>query len=128
MAMTENQLQKQIVDWIRFCVPSVIVFAIPNAARRTRGGRASNAVPGLMPGAPDLCCMLPQGRVLWLELKTAKGTTSPQQEAFAELARIRGHVYRVCRSVDHVRAAFVACDVHIREIVNDHNINSDCSR
>ena len=50
------------------------------------------------PGLPDLVAVHPRtGRVVWLEVKTAKGRVAPDQEAWAAALRQGGHEHRVVR-------------------------------
>ena len=75
----EAQIQKAIVEYLRAVIPNSLVFAIPNGSQRTASGRPANAVAGLLPGAPDLCVVLPEGRVVWFEVKSDKGRVSANQ-------------------------------------------------
>ena len=102
-AVREELLQASIVDYLEAVLRHRLVFAIPNAARRTRTGRASNAIPGLLSGAPDLALCLPHGRILWLEVKTASGVLSEQQRQVHQLLLDLGHKVAVVRAVEEVR-------------------------
>lgn len=113
--MLESEIQRQIVDWIRYVAPECMVIAIPNAARRTASGRASNAVPGLTSGAPDLLVIRPRGEVLWMEVKTDKGKLTDLQFKFHENLQIRNHACAVVRSLDDARNAFKAVGIETRE-------------
>lgn len=113
--MLESEIQRQIVDWIRYVAPECMVIAIPNAARRTSSGRASNAVPGLTAGAPDLLVIRPRGEVLWMEVKTDKGKPTPLQMKFHENLQVRNHACAIVRSLDDARNAFKAVGIETRE-------------
>ena len=115
-ARLESAIQRQIVDYIGAVLPHAVCFAIPNGARRTQSGRASNAVPGLRKGAPDLCVCLPQGRSLFIEVKSLKGRVSIEQIGFHGLLSANGHDVVVARSIDDVRRAFVALGIKTREV------------
>jgi hypothetical protein len=56
-------------------------------------------------GTPDFIALLPQGRVLFVEAKTAKGKLSPAQIEFTAKAGELGHVVHVVRSVTEFRNA-----------------------
>lgn len=114
-AKLESAVQRQIVEYIDAVVPHAVCFAIPNGARRTPSGRASNAVPGLRRGAPDLCVCLPQGRSLFIEVKSMKGRVSIDQIGFHTLLNAVGHQVIVARNIDDVRRAFVALGIRTRE-------------
>lgn len=111
----EDAVQKAIIRYIEWAVPHAMVWACPNAARRTSGGRPTNAVPGLRAGAPDLICALPGGRVLHIECKSAKGHASIEQIGFHGALMAIGHDVVVARSVDDVRLAFKALGIVTRE-------------
>jgi hypothetical protein len=111
----EETTQRAIVAWIELCVPYAIPIAIPNGARRTFAGRATNGVPGLRKGAPDLVVALPGGKVLWLEVKAPSGRVSADQIALHGKLNARGHTVAVVRSIDDVRRAFHVLGVETRE-------------
>lgn len=111
----EDTIQDAIVVFVRTVAPSVRIAAVPNAARRTEGGRASNAVPGLTPGWPDLAVALPGGRTLWWEVKTPKGRLDPPQIIIhADLVAL-DHAVTVVRSIDDARGALAAAGIETRE-------------
>lgn len=61
---------------------------------------------GLTKGASDLLGVLaPAGRIIAIELKAARGRTTPEQEAFLEGIRAFGGFACVVRSADEARAA-----------------------
>ena len=113
--ISENDIQRQIIDWVRWAAPSVKIIAIPNASRRTTGGRPTNAVPGLTPGAPDLLVIMPAGEVLWMEVKSAIGRVSPARLEFHQHLHVLGHTCAVVRSIEDVRLAFQHVKIPIRE-------------
>lgn len=129
---TEDAIQQAIVYWIAAVAPAAIVYACPNASRRTAGGRASNAVPGLRRGVWDLALIFPAGAVSLkfgsgpvpaaIEVKTPKEIKkahrglSPEQQQY-ELDLIRtGTPHQVCCSIDDVRAAFDLWGITTREV------------
>jgi len=114
----EDKLQSTLVGFLNAVLRDRLVFAIPNGSRRLPGGRAANAVPGLMPGFPDLGVALLHGRVLWLEAKTDDGRLSEQQLRVHKLLRDLGHAVEVVRSVEDTRAALHRHKVPTREALN----------
>lgn len=61
---------------------------------------------GLTKGASDLLGVLaPAGRIVAIELKAARGRTTPEQEAFLQGIRAFGGFACVVRSADEARAA-----------------------
>ncbi len=75
--------------------------------RRNAGKRRSRSPNGCEPGTPDIEVMLPGGRVVWLELKTAEGNPSDVQTEWHAMARSMGHTVHVVRSVEEAVGAVV---------------------
>lgn len=112
----EDKVQSSIIDYVRLVVPESHIVAIPNAARREDGGNAGNAVPGLTPGVFDLCLLLPDGRVGFIEVKAPNGRLSKPQEAFRDVLIRFGTPHCIARSIDDVRAALADWRVETREV------------
>ncbi len=113
--MKESAIQHAIVGYLRAVLPkNYKCFAIPNGARRTSGGRAANAVPGLTPGVPDLA-IVGSGRVWFIEVKGARGVVSDAQEEFLAWCVTSGTPYCIARSVDDVRFSLNNWNVPILE-------------
>ena len=113
--MTEADIQRDIVDYLRLVAPEHLTFAVPNAARRTDRGYASNAVPGLLKGIADLCTISPGGRAYLLEVKSAGGHLRSEQAAMQLRCSQSGIPYAVVRSIDDVREALKLWGVKTRE-------------
>lgn len=121
----EAVIQRAICDYIAAVAPTVIVYAVPNASRRTEGGRASNAVPGLRKGVFDLALVLPPGAVslalgsgptpAFIEVKTETGKLSADQTAFRGALHQMGVPHVIATSIDDVRTAFAEWGVPTRE-------------
>lgn len=71
---------------------------VPNEGRRTEAERRIQARMGLRLGFPDLIVLLPGGRVLLLEVKSAAGGASDNQKRFAEEAGQIGHPIPIVRT------------------------------
>lgn len=112
--MSEQDVQRSIVDYLRVVVPGAITFAIPNSSRRAVGGRAGNAVPGLLPGIPDLC-MVKGPRCYFIEVKAEKGKLSDAQSAMLQRMTMLGVSWVVVRSVEDMRAALSMWEISTRE-------------
>lgn len=55
---------------------------------------------GYTNGQPDLVVLVPNGQVLFVELKTPKGVQSGAQKDFQRQAEFMGHTYVIWRSLD----------------------------
>jgi hypothetical protein len=92
--MTENDLQKQILDYLH-------VRGI--RAWRNSVGRTANTVTGGGAGTPDILgIMKPCGRFLAVEVKSEKGQLSEVQAAWLQFAREAGALVIVARSLRDV--------------------------
>ena len=86
----ERVLQREAEHWLR--AMGCMVFHMPGILAVKSYG-----------GWPDLIVLAPGGRLLLIELKTAKGKVSPrQQEVFDAIERL-GHTVHLARSVGDVR-------------------------
>jgi hypothetical protein len=74
-------------------------FHVPNEGRRTRWESMQFKINGGRPGVSDLVLILPQ-RIVFIELKTEKGTQSTAQKEFQRIVELNGHRYEIWRSID----------------------------
>lgn len=66
---------------------------------RSESGYVKN--PWKRNGIADICVLLPAGRVLWLEIKTATGKQSKDQIAFQKDVESMGGEYHIVRRPKH---------------------------
>jgi hypothetical protein len=100
-APSEHSLQVTVLDYLTYNAHRDLYwFAIPNAARRSLRMGARMKAEGLQSGVADLCIMLPDGKVIWLELKTGKGRQSLAQKGFQARCERLGHPYGLVWTFD----------------------------
>ena len=58
-----------------------LVFSVPMGGSRNAVEACSLRTQGATAGVPDLCILLPEARVIWLEMKADNGALSPTQIA-----------------------------------------------
>lgn len=76
----EEALQRSCIDFARVSVPHVVVFAVPNGGKRTKAEAGTLKAMGVLAGVYDLCVLLRQGGVGFIELKApGKGTPSDRR-------------------------------------------------
>jgi hypothetical protein len=110
----ESRLQAACVRWFRYQHPSLLIFAIPNGGWRNEIEAKIMKNEGVMAGVADLEILLPNGRCLFIEMKTAKGRQSEAQRGFQKWCDDNGHTYMVCRSLEgfiEVVNNFIACAI-----------------
>lgn len=95
----EAALQAYVVDALRFFgVPGLIYYHPVNEGRRAIRTGAFLKRLGMVAGVADLALVLPGGKAAFLELKTIKGRTSPEQRAFRDRCEAAGVPYAIARS------------------------------
>ena len=98
---SEHQLQVALCKYLSVAAaPELHWFAIPNGERRSIGVAVRLKKQGVRRGSPDLCIMLENGRVAWLELKIKGGQLSPDQKLFRDKARSLGHAWGMAKTMD----------------------------
>ncbi len=98
---SEHRIQRALIDYLMFAGRRELFwFAIPNQSNRHIQNAAKMKAEGVRSGVPDLCFMLEQGRVAWLEMKTAIGRLSDTQKELRDRALSLGHYWALARSVD----------------------------
>ena len=98
MTLPERTIQAQILDYLRY--RGIKAFRI-NAGMIPTGEKRSRRMIRLAPkGFSDVVAVLPgSGRAVFIEIKTAKGKTTPFQDIFLEEMREQGALAFVARSV-----------------------------
>ena len=111
--ISESALQSQCVAWFKGEFPNIIIFAIPNAAKRSFRLAAKMKREGMVSGIPDLfvangCitqnCIYPQVLEyygLFIEMKrTPKDKTTDNQNHYLQKLQDAGYKTAVCHSFE----------------------------
>lgn len=108
---SEHKLQTALVDYLAIAArPELHWFAIPNGEKRHIRVAQRLKNEGVRRGSPDLCFMLPGGKVGWLEMKASKGSLSEHQKAFRDKACALGHAWAMARTIDEALAFLTSID------------------
>lgn len=100
--MTELSLHIETAKLLRaYARPETLAFHVPNGEKRNRRTAARLKQMGVRPGVSDFCIVI-DGSVHFLELKTSKGRLSADQMVFAEDADRAGATFHVAHGIDGV--------------------------
>lgn len=100
---SEDQLQEAIISVWREHTPRDEWFRLfhpANGGHRDAKEAAKFKRMGVVAGIADLVCLLPEGKVGFIELKFGKNGTSVYQDDFARFCKNFGYSYALCRTVD----------------------------
>ena len=109
---TEHQEQVALFTWATVMSgrhPELkLLYAIPNAAKRSPAQARYMLSEGLKKGVPDIClpCARQGYHGLYIELKRIKGgVTSPDQKEWIAALKSEGYKAIVCKGFDEAREA-----------------------
>lgn len=126
----EADIQRAIVSALRFVLPSGS-FVHHSANEVTQAGQAGakrQAIlvgMGVTPGFADLI-VLSQGKVLFLEVKSATGSLSSAQKAFRDTVQAQGFAWALVRSVEDALGALSEAGM-VTRIVGDAGIRASAA-
>jgi len=102
LKISEDDIQKTVMQWVRLQGLGGVVFHIPNQGKRSmRYGKQLKDM-GMRPGVSDLFIARPSKRYhgAWIELKSAKGRISPEQKLFLIDMEKEGYFTAICWSIE----------------------------
>ena len=113
----EHAAQSALFTWAGYAkgrYPDLaLMFAVPNAARRTKGQRGWLLDEGLKAGVPDICLPAPRyddnGRVMYhgmfIEMKAGKGRSSAAQSAWLDSLEKKGYYTIIANGFEEAKEA-----------------------
>jgi hypothetical protein len=108
----ETELQIAFMDWFRGRrFNNAVAFHIANERRCGKRMGALLKRMGVLPGVPDVCVLLPEGRTLWIEFKSPHGRLTTPQQVFSTICNRLGHSHVVVRSLSEAAS-------HVMGMVN----------
>ena len=105
--MTEHQIQNEILR-VYGTHPGLRLWRQNTGKARYISKGSVRTVSFGIPGQADLSGILPDGRRLEIEVKTADGRQSPEQRRFQAMIEKFNGMYILARSVEDVDRAFTA--------------------
>ncbi len=113
----EAKRQAAIVEYVRWTVPEILIFSVPNGGLRTKAEAARLKWTGVLAGIPDLVLVLPNGRSAFWEVKTDRGRLSFEQTVMSVRLGVLGHSYAVVRGIDDARKELEGLGIDTMEAV-----------
>lgn len=102
MNRPEENIHRQVVQYLAWVKPKALYFHCPNGEARSKAAAGRLKAMGTLPGVPDLLFICDGGTIKFIELKAEGKYLSPAQKAFRETVSGMGASYAVCRSVEDV--------------------------
>lgn len=102
----EHEIQATFIRWVRLAEKTdwrlKLLFAVPNAGRRTRAEAAWMIAEGLRAGVPDIMFPFPAGAFsgLAIEFKRPGGKASDEQTGYMDLLVDAGWFVVICTDTD----------------------------
>lgn len=96
----EQDIQETVATALRYGC-SALWWSTPNGGV-SKGQNGKNKAMGVRPGVPDLCFVLDDGRIAFIEMKAPTGSLQPNQIVFRDECLSRGIPWALCRSLDDV--------------------------
>lgn len=120
--MTEAQIHKSVLAYLRTVLPRALVFHPPNSL--DMGGdpkakaiaQAKAKAMGMLPGLADIC-VLSGGVFVALEVKREGAYAKPHQRDVGALVEANGGFFAVVRSVEDAREALRDAGIITREVM-----------
>ncbi|GAB2574136.1 VRR-NUC domain-containing protein [Spirosoma areae] len=106
----EHELQSLGIEWFRLAYPQLLLYAIPNAAKRSIVLAARLSDEGLVRGIPDLHLAYPcNGKPgLYIETKTVNGKPSDAQIKIHAYLRAVGYEVIMPQTFEQFQAGVLA--------------------
>ena len=107
--MTESKIQQQIVEYFNntYCLkhhnPRGLIFSIPNGGTRKKLEAITLKATGLLAGVSDLIVILPNGKLIFVEIKTDTGKMSEKQIEFKQRVEELGYEYWLIRNIEEFK-------------------------
>lgn len=103
--MSEDQEQKQLIQWCRTQPRLQFLFHIPNESVGGRGWLIRNRQLGVRSGVPDLMLPVPSNGYhgLFIEMKTMTGQLSEKQKRWLDVLNAFGYLAVVAHGWEEAR-------------------------
>lgn len=107
--LSEAQLHKAAAQYLDAVLPTWVLWTTVGHGGGGKIRGAQLKAMGVKRGVPDIIicwdASVYSPRVMWIELKSARGRIKPDQEKFMRSAELMGHSTYVCRSIEEIEFA-----------------------
>jgi len=105
--MTEDKIQQQIFLYFSQNYPTGLIFAVPNGGSRNiiEAKRLKNT--GVLAGVSDLILIMPNSKILFVEVKMPKGKQSEKQIKFQRKITNLKHTYAIVKSLSDFKELLI---------------------
>lgn len=110
---SEHASQAAVIEWVQWDKKQwpvlALLYAVPNAAKRSFAAASWMRAEGLHKGVWDLHLPVSRGGYigLWIEMKRRGEKLDHDQQIWGEAMRANGHMTVVCFSSDEARDALI---------------------
>ncbi len=107
--LTEAQIQRQILDWL--AAKGILAFRMQSGATLSSYKGKQRMVRYGVPGMADILsfpCFHGENRIVWIEVKAAKGKQSDLQQSFQRQVENHYQRYVLAYSLEDVQKALGA--------------------
>lgn len=97
MNHTEDKIQENIINAMRYSYPDSLIFAVPNGGNRNAFEASRLKKQGVTAGVSDLI-FIHKGKVYFIEVKSDKGRQTLFQNQFQKFVEAQGFKYFLVKS------------------------------
>lgn len=111
--ISEHEHQKNLITWAKLSqakYPQLkLLYAIPNAAKRSPKLAAMMKAEGMQSGVPDLCLPVSNGAYLslYIEMKTKGGKVTDNQKYWHKILKSAGNKVVICWSFEEAKKEII---------------------
>jgi len=105
--MTEDKIQQEIFIYFSQNYPTGLIFAVPNGGSRNKreGKKLKNT--GVLAGVSDLILIMPNSKVLFVEVKMPNGRQREKQIKFETKINNLKHTYAIVKSLSDFKELLI---------------------
>jgi len=100
MKHEEEKIQIACVQWFKCQYPNILIHHSPNGGKRNAIEAARFKKMGVCAGFPDLMIIAENKPILFVEMKSKRGSLSANQVIVLSKLKLAGHNVDICKSLD----------------------------